>query len=99
MANNSPATSVLTAVTRNTVTVAVTKTTDHPITPKMWEALANLAAQPLDTTAMSWFVGTRGRTDTLCSRLVRARLAEYQGNVCLITELGRTALAQRPATH
>ncbi|MGY4963569.1 hypothetical protein [Streptomyces sp. 900105245] len=96
MANRT--TSVLTAVTRSTVTVAVTESTVHTVTPKMWEALAKLEAQPLDSTAMAWRVGSWGRTSTLCSRLVRAGLAEYQKNTCLITEQGRTALAQRPAS-
>ncbi|MFE0777008.1 hypothetical protein [Streptomyces sp. NPDC058861] len=94
MAN--PTTSVLTAVTRSTVTIAVTKSTVHTVTPKMWEALAKLETHPLDSTAMAWLIGSWGRTSALCSRLVRAGLAEYQTNTCLITEQGRTALAQRP---
>ncbi|WP_435057781.1 hypothetical protein [Streptomyces sp. bgisy060] len=92
-----PTTSVLTAVTRSTVTVAVTESTVHTVTPKMWEALAKLDVQPLDSTAMAWRVGSWGRTSTLCSRLVRAGLARYQKNTCLITEQGRTALDRRPA--
>ncbi|MDR3082982.1 MAG: hypothetical protein LBV60_19010 [Streptomyces sp.] len=97
MTNASPTTSVLTAVTRSPVTVPVTESTVHTVTPKMWEALTKLEAQPLDLTNRAWFVSTRGRTSTLCSRLARAGLAEYDDNVCLITEQGRTALAQRPA--
>ncbi|MEU7072972.1 hypothetical protein AB0B30_27955 [Streptomyces narbonensis] len=92
-----PTSSNLTAVTRSTVTIAVTETTVHTVTPKMWEALAKLEAHPLDSTAMAWRVGTWGRTSALCSRLVRAGLAEYQTNTCLITEQGRAALSQRPA--
>ncbi|MGV2916261.1 hypothetical protein [Streptomyces alfalfae] len=97
MGNTLTTTSVLTAVTRNTVTVAVTESTVHRMTPSMWDALAKLDTCPLDSTAMAWFVGTWGHTHATCSRLVRAGLAEYQGNVCLITEPGRAALAQRSA--
>ncbi|MFE9121369.1 hypothetical protein [Streptomyces sp. NPDC007172] len=95
MTNTSPTTHVLTAVTHKTVVVTVTKSATHPMTPKMWEALAKLDTRPLDSTAMAWHVGTWVRTSALCSRLVSASLAEYDGNVCLITEAGRAALAQR----
>ncbi|MEU0215188.1 hypothetical protein ABZ281_08705 [Streptomyces sp. NPDC006265] len=97
MGNTLTPTRALTAVTRTTVTVAVTESTVHRMTPSMWDALAELDTRPLDSTAMSWFVGTWGHTHATCCRLVRAGLAEYQGNVCLITEPGRAALAQRPA--
>ncbi|MFD8413986.1 hypothetical protein ACFV2Q_19880 [Streptomyces sp. NPDC059650] len=97
MAHTSPTNRALTAVTRRTVTIAVTSTTVHAMTPKMWEALAKLDTQPLNLTARAWSVGTWGRTSTLCSKLVRAGLAEYDGNVCLINEIGRAALAQQLA--
>lgn len=96
MAHTSPTSRMLTAVTRRTVTIAVTTSTVHSMTPKMWETLAKLATRPLDLTARAWNVGTWGRTSTLCSKLVRAGLAEYDGNVCQINETGRDALAQLP---
>ncbi|WDN55911.1 hypothetical protein [Streptomyces clavuligerus] len=95
MAN--PTTTILTAVTRRTVTVAVTEATVHTMTPNMWEALAKLKTQPL-ATSMAWHVGSWGHTHTVCSRLVRAGLARYETNTCLITEQGRTTLARRPAS-
>ncbi|MFI6688067.1 hypothetical protein [Streptomyces sp. NPDC050485] len=96
MANN-PTTHALTAVTHTSVTVTVTVSTVHRMTPTMWEALAKLDARPLDATAMSWFVGTWGRTTKTCGLLVRAGLAEWDANVCRITEPGRAALAERSA--
>ncbi|MER5549622.1 hypothetical protein ABT072_46320 [Streptomyces sp. NPDC002589] len=97
MASIIPTTSVLTAVTRTTVTVSVTESSVHRMTPTMWDALAKLDTRPLDSTAMPWFLGTWKRTIDTCTRLVRAGLAEWDANVCRITEPGRAALAMQPA--